>query len=489
MVLVCTMRRLVMAVVAFGLLMSSVAQADSAADWARMGKIKPRKYVCCRALQAINVDGKLDDNVWQSAPWTDDFVDIEGDVKPAPRFRTRAKMLWDDQYFYIAALLEEPDVWGTLTKHDSVIFHDNDFEVFIDPNGDNHEYYEFEMNALNTGWDLFLPCPYKNGGKADNGWEIPGLKTAVYVDGTLNDPADRDRHWSVEIAIPWKALREFAHQDTPPRAGDHWRVNFSRVEWQHELDAGKYRRIPKTPENNWVWSPQGIIDMHRPERWGFVQFSMAEPGEDQFRPSATWNARETLMTVYHHQKAFHQKHNRWAAELNQVGLQSLSDRLAMKATASGFQAHLDVRDGDRMRRLHVRQDSKIWITDMTTQITAIITRQAEAWNRGDIDAFMEYYWKSERLTFSAGGKTTRGWQATRDGYHQRYPTRDQMGSLTFTNLEVTPLGETAALVLGRWHLKRGSEPIGGNFSLTFRLIDGHWLIVHDHTSKESPVTE
>ncbi|MCP4783763.1 MAG: DUF4440 domain-containing protein [Fuerstiella sp.] len=469
-------------------LMNSEANADSAEDWARMRTIQPRGYVCYRARHSVVVDGKLDDNAWQSALWTDDFVDIEGDLKPRPRFRTRAKMLWDDDYFYIAALLEEPHVWGTLTKHDSVIFHDNDFEVFIDPDGDNREYYEFEMNALNTGWDLFLPRPYKNGGKADNGWEIPGLKTAVHVDGTLNDSTDRDRNWSVEIAIPWNSLRKFAHQAIPPRDGDHWRVNFSRVEWQHELKAGEYRRVPDTQENNWVWSPQGIIDMHRPERWGFVQFSEAAPGTVRFKPIATWNARETLMTLYHHQKAFHQKHDRWAGNLEELDLNNISNRVVMEATVAGFHAHLDVQQGNRKRRLHVRQDSRIWRTDVATQTKSIIEKQAEAWNRGDIDAFMEYYWKSESLTFSSGGRTTRGWQATKDGYHKRYPTRDQMGLLTFTDLEVTPLGD-AALVLGRWHLKRDAEPIGGNFSLTFRLIDGRWLIVHDHTSRESLTAE
>ena len=485
--------RITMSAVTFGCLllplMNSSANADSAEDWARMRTIQPRGYVCYRAQSLVIVDGKLDDNVWQSAPWTDDFVDIEGDLKPRPRFRTRAKMLWDDEFFYIAALLEEPHVWGTLTKHDSVIFNDNDFEVFIDPNGDNHEYYEFEMNALNTGWDLFLPRPYKNGGTADNGWEIPGLKTAVHVDGTLNDPADRDKHWSVEIAIPWNSLRDFSQQATQPRDGDHWRVNFSRVEWQHELDGSQYRRIPKTPENNWVWSPQGIIDMHRPERWGFVQFSEAAAGNVHFKPIATWNARETLMTVYHHQKAFHQEHKRWAVSLDELRLNSLPQRVALETTAAGFQAHINVQHGDKPQQLHVRQDSKIWMTDTTKQIKSFIAMQAEAWNRGDIDAFMEYYWKSEKLTFSSGGSTTRGWQATKNGYHQRYPTRDQMGSLTFTNVEVTPLGATAALVLGRWDLKRESAPIGGNFSLTFRLIDGRWLIVHDHTSKEIPSAE
>ena len=118
------------------------------------------------AQAPIQIDGRLDEDAWKTAPWTDPFVDIEGDVRPRPRFQTRAKMLWDDTYFYVAALLEEPHVWGTLTKHDSVIFHDNDFEIFIDPDGDNHEYYEIEINALNTEWDLFLKKPYRDGGPA-----------------------------------------------------------------------------------------------------------------------------------------------------------------------------------------------------------------------------------------------------------------------------------------------------------------------------------
>jgi Carbohydrate family 9 binding domain-like len=137
------------------------------------GQPASKTYDCSRAGSRVEIDGRLDDAAWMKASWTDYFVDIEGDLKPKPRFRTRAKMLWDDEYFYIAADIEEPDVWATLTKHDSVIFHDNDFEVFIDPNGDTLEYYEFEVNALNTGWDLFLDKPYSRGGKARNDWEIP----------------------------------------------------------------------------------------------------------------------------------------------------------------------------------------------------------------------------------------------------------------------------------------------------------------------------
>ena len=100
----------------------------------------PNGYTAVRAGKPVHIDGRIDGE-WKDAPWTSYFVDIEGSKKPAPRFQTRAKMLWDDQYFYIAAELQEPHVWGTITKHDAVIFHDNDFEVFVDPNGDSHEYF------------------------------------------------------------------------------------------------------------------------------------------------------------------------------------------------------------------------------------------------------------------------------------------------------------------------------------------------------------
>jgi hypothetical protein len=221
----------------------------------------PLSYDCYRTKTPIRIDGKLDDAAWKKAKWTSDFVDIEGAAKPTPRFRTRAKMLWDDQYLYVAAELEEPNVAGALTKHDSVIFKDNDFEVFIKPLPETESYYEFEMNALNTGWDLFLPKPYSAGGKPDSGWDIAGLKTAVAVQGTLNHPGDTDRGWTLEIAFPLAAFN--SRQQVPlPRPGTVWRINFSRVEW-----------TPGNPkEDNWVWSPQGVINMHVPDRWGYLKF-------------------------------------------------------------------------------------------------------------------------------------------------------------------------------------------------------------------------
>jgi len=111
----------------------------------------------------------------------------------------------------------------------------------------------------------------------------------------------------------------------------------------------------------------------------------------------------------------------------------------------------------------------------------ILHEQEKAWNRGDIDAFMIPYWKSESLTFSSGGETQRGWNATRDRYKARYPNEKTMGKLSFSNLEVQSLGKDAALMLGQWQLQR-DEPIGGNFSLVWRREGDRWVIMHDHTS-------
>ena len=334
-------------------------------DWRkRIRPQVPRGYVCSPAGEPLVIDGKLDEAAWAAAPWTSEFVDIEGDAKPKPRFRTRAKMLWDDTYFYVAAELEEPHVWGSITQHDAVIFQDPDFEVFIDPNGDSHEYYEFEMNALNTGWDLFLPKPYKDGGPALNEWEIPGLKTAVHVRGTLNDPSDVDEAWTVEIAIPWKVLGEHAQRPSPPQPGDQWRVGFSRVQWQTEIKDGKYVKIPGVPENNWIWSPQGVVDMHRPERWGYVQFTRTAPGTVPFVPDVSAPARDALQEVYYAQKDFTKANGRWAGSLDELGLSvkaldGLSPR-ALTATADGWQCTVDMAMPDRAtRRWSIRHDSLI----------------------------------------------------------------------------------------------------------------------------------
>lgn len=266
-----------------------------------MRAITPRGLVCNATREPIALDGKLDEAAWNAAPWSEDFVDIQGDKRPLPLHRTRAKVLWDAEHLYIAAEIVEPHLQGTLREHDAVIFQDNDFEVFLDPDGDHHRYVELELNALNTTWDLFLDRPYKDGGKADNGLEIEGLRTAVHLDGTLNDPSDTDRGWTVEIAIPFSSLARYSHHACPPQSGDRWRLGFSRVEWTWDVVDGTYRKRPGLPEDNWVWSPQGIIDMHRPERWGVLEF---RDGEDAtpFQQDASMGLRDALMEVYHRQR-------------------------------------------------------------------------------------------------------------------------------------------------------------------------------------------
>lgn len=123
---------------------------------------------------------------------------------------------------------------------------------------------------------------------------------------------------------------------------------------------------------------------------------------------------------------------------------------------------------------------------LTSELTRILETQAQAWNDGDLERFMGAYWKSEHLTFSGGGHTTRGWQATLDRYRRNYGDQETMGELTFSELEVTPLGSDAALMLGRFQLLVKGQKSGGNFSLVWRKLDGEWKIIHDHSSSDEP---
>jgi hypothetical protein len=245
----------------------------SHADNQDLPPAQPALHVRCPHITApISIDGDVDKPAWTAIAWSSPFVDIEGWLKPAPPLNTRVKMQWDDHYLYIAARLEEPHVWATLTQRDSVIYHDNDFEVFLNPSCDARNYYELEINALNTVWDLLLRKPYREGGSGDNSFDFIGMKSAVVIHGTLNNPTDRDRGWDVEIALPWTSFTAHTAQPRAPRPGESWKINFSRVEWDIELNNGNYQKVPNHPEHNWVWSPMGMIDMHLPQRWGNVDF-------------------------------------------------------------------------------------------------------------------------------------------------------------------------------------------------------------------------
>jgi len=328
----------------------------------------PKRYICYRAEKSLRIDGQLNESSWKKAQWTDNFMDIRGRQAPKPRFRTRVKMLWDSTYFYVAAQLEEPDVWATLTNRDAVIYHDNDFEVFIDPDGDTHDYYEFEMNALNTVWDLLLTRPYRDEGDAVNDWDIHGIKTAVYVNGTLNRPGDRDDGWTAEIAFPWEALAECSHKEAPPRRGDQWRVNFSRVEWQVKVENEKYVKVrdPKTgkpfSEDNWVWSPQGLINMHYPEMWGVVQFSAKNVGSAKvaFRKDKENSIKWDLRKVYYAERTYFLNHQAYSSDIpiRWLPIPGFKNPPSVVAGKDFFVATL--RSEGSSVRWHIREDGRVW---------------------------------------------------------------------------------------------------------------------------------
>jgi ketosteroid isomerase-like protein len=114
---------------------------------------------------------------------------------------------------------------------------------------------------------------------------------------------------------------------------------------------------------------------------------------------------------------------------------------------------------------------------------AVLNAQQAAWNRGDVDAFVDGYWHSPEVSFSGSNGTTRGWEGVRDHYKERYADRAAMGQLDFSELEFHFLGPDAAFVLGHWHLKRASGDVGGVFTLVWQRFPDGWKIIHDHTSQ------
>jgi hypothetical protein len=261
------------------------------------------RYVCRRSSQRPPLDGRLEHAVWQRAEQSPRFVDM---ISGAPgMFDTRAAAVWDDEALYVAFWVEEPFVAATQTERDSLVFLENDVEVFID-GGD--AYYEFEINALGTIYEVFFVWQdaWHKGGYWDTpefdvhdhaavlfggnhdrvgphfwkgthprglrwayrDWDMPGLRSAVYVDGDINNPAVVDRGWRVEIAFPWAGMRHLAGgRALPPRPGDEWRIFFGRFQ-RLELSG----QLPPQPVA-WSWGKVGSNDNHIPERFTRIVFS------------------------------------------------------------------------------------------------------------------------------------------------------------------------------------------------------------------------
>lgn len=281
----------------------------------------PKKYVVYHTVDSIKIDGIPNEKSWKLAEFSDDFIDIEGIKKP--EFQTNFKMLWDEKYLYFFARLEEPNVWATLKQCDTVIFYNNDFEIFIDPDGDTHNYIEFEMNALNTVWDLFIVKPYREGAPVLDNWDIIRLKSAVKVNGSINNPNDADEGWTAEIAFPWQSILEASPTNKIPE-DKFWRINFSRVNWDFQLNNKGYSRKKDSvgnylPEHNWVWSPQGVVNMHEPEHWGYVYFSENNVGKgDSFSIPVDEKIKWYLYELYRNQKGYFSSHKKWATDIQKL---------------------------------------------------------------------------------------------------------------------------------------------------------------------------
>lgn len=280
-----------------------------------MAQELPPTYVCGRTPTPPVIDGKGEEAAWQTARELTPFRDIEGAAIP---HHCRVKMLWDDTCLYILADMDEEHLWASQTEHDSIIYHDPDFEVFIDPDGDGLNYIELEINALNTTWDLFVTRPYHfNDPHILHDWEIKGLKHAVHLRGTLNTPGDTDAGWSVELAIPWSSITSHAHlprTSKAPESGSCMRMNFSRVNWQVSPTAGGYTKLP-CPESNHVWAPTGKINIHLPEHWGRVIFSPNPASEwEAAAPDLSHGAKLRLYETLHAQLEYRSKHGKFDTE-------------------------------------------------------------------------------------------------------------------------------------------------------------------------------
>jgi hypothetical protein len=248
------------------------------------------------------VDGSVTKVIWAQANWSRPFVDMATGEKA--EFSTQSAIVWSDSHLYIAFKAEEPDLQADLTVRDSLIFLENDLELFIDG---RDAYYELEVNARNTIYEVFFiwrdaftkggrfpsdifdisqPDVYTFGGDYDRtgasfwvgthprgtrwafkNYDLPGLKTAVSLQGTLNDPSDIDEGWSLEIAIPWESLIYLADgRSLPPANGDIWKFFLGR--FQKKMVDG--REVSPHPAS--ALRPHGVYDTHLPEEWSEITF-------------------------------------------------------------------------------------------------------------------------------------------------------------------------------------------------------------------------
>ncbi len=286
---------------------------------------KPKSYTLYHAAAPLKIDGDLNEISWTETPWTEYFIDIEGEAKPAPVYKTRVKMLWDEKFLYIAAQMEEPHLWANEQSPADNIFRDNVFKIFIDPNNDMNDDFEIQINPSNLMLFLIMNKPYRDAGTPLTGWTPIGLQSSVKLNGTLNNSTDKDTDWIAEIAIPLAALT-FNPKDT--RRNNGFRINFMRTGWDFTVQNNVYTKALDSagkplPPHYSVWTSQGLINMHLPERWGYTVFSQSPPvnkSSTDFVLPYNEKQRKYLWLTYYKQKDWFKKNKVYTSLMKDLGI-------------------------------------------------------------------------------------------------------------------------------------------------------------------------
>jgi hypothetical protein len=229
------------------------------------------------ASEGLIVDGKMAEPVWRRARWTPWWRTPNG--KPGTAPKTRAKFAWDDANLYIAVQCEDTDAWSTFTERDSNTWEQEVVEIFIDADGDERDYLELQVTPANVVFDAKF-AKHRSDLKVARAWNMKGLKTAVYVDGTVNKRDDTDKSWTVELAIPFA---EVPGAKLPIKDGATWRTNLFRFDWP----KGQKRQSAAS------FSPPIVPDFHALKKFGRLRFLDSAAQKGVSKPAE--NLRKTLL--------------------------------------------------------------------------------------------------------------------------------------------------------------------------------------------------
>jgi hypothetical protein len=232
----------------------SAADEDPLAD---KGPPAVREAECRRAATRIKINGVLDDIAWDKAQVLEDFSAFW--EKRKARSATKARLLWDDDYLYFSAEMEDADLYADVKEHNGMCWTNDVFELFFKPAEDKLAYYEFQVNALNTQLEMFLPSRGAGGYQRFAPAGKMGMESAVKLQGTLNDWTDKDKGWTVEGRIPWKA---FERTGGRPKVGAKWRFALCRYDY-----SVAYERPDLSSS-----APLTQSDFHRYEDYGTLTF-------------------------------------------------------------------------------------------------------------------------------------------------------------------------------------------------------------------------